>query len=243
MNTIILWRTPISSKPHSSRVENPRRENSTLRGSLAALYAALLAISQAGCATNWQSVALGAGIATASGAYSPNNEIQQIYYLGVFDPQEQTPPSVYRVRVHGQASFISRTKFGSGWVPARLIDSLGSEVKFDRETGSITMTPAEDDAVSALTTGRRQIMFGPEGFREAPKDHRLVIVMGSSPDKFFEAIDEALGSISDAEETARNTRLTGELLEALTNTRGEKAALNQLNKDIAADLPKPTEGE
>jgi hypothetical protein len=39
-------------------------------------------------------------------------------------------------------------------------------------------------------------MFGPEGFREAPRDHRLVIVMGSSPQKFFSAVDSALGLVA-----------------------------------------------
>ena len=40
---------------------------------------------------------------------------------------EQVPPSVYRVRVKGQASFLSATKFASGWVPADLVDSLSYE--------------------------------------------------------------------------------------------------------------------
>lgn len=50
---------------------------------------------------------------TLLGARTPANEIEQIYYLGVFDPQEQLEPMVYRVRVHGQASPISGMKFGS----------------------------------------------------------------------------------------------------------------------------------
>ena len=57
-------------------------------------------------------------LATSFGGRAPTNEVQQIYYLGVFDPREQVPPTIYRVRVLGQAAAISRTRFASGWVPA-----------------------------------------------------------------------------------------------------------------------------
>ncbi len=46
---------------------------------------------QTGCLTTGESVAAAIG-ATLFGAQSPNNEIEQIYYLGVFDPQGQIPP-------------------------------------------------------------------------------------------------------------------------------------------------------
>ena len=39
---------------------------------------------------------------TLVGAVTPSHEIQQIYYLGAFDPQGQVPPTVYRIRVHGK---------------------------------------------------------------------------------------------------------------------------------------------
>ena len=54
--------------------------------------------------------------------------------------------------------------------------------------------PSDAKDTSALS-GRRLMMFGPEGFREAPRNHRLVVVMGSSPEKFFSAVDEALGHL------------------------------------------------
>jgi len=189
-----------------------------------------------GCATNWQTAALVAGGATAAGAYSPNNEIEQIYYLGVFDPQEQVPPTVYRVRVRGQASFISFTKFASGWVPAGVIDSLGTSVEFDKDTGRIAIEKTGQDPLANIQPGRRLMMFGPEGFREAPKDHRLVIVMGSSPDKFFEAIDQSLGAISQVQSEQRNNQLHSVLFEALTHVKHERERLDELAKDIANDL-------
>jgi hypothetical protein len=40
--------------------------------------------------------------------------------------------------MHGQASFISFAKFASGWVPAGLVDSLGSNISFNKATGSRT---------------------------------------------------------------------------------------------------------
>jgi hypothetical protein len=42
------------------------------------------------------------------------------------------------------------------------------------------------------------IQFGPEGFREVPSEHRLVIVMGANPSAFFQAVDKTLGSLSPA---------------------------------------------
>src|SRR5690349_10039840 len=92
----------------------------------------LLAVSlTTGCNSVPQNVALGAVIGTGVGAIIPGHDIEQVYYLGSLDPQEQVPPALYRVRVRGQASIISWMSFGSGWVPADLIDSLGSSVEIN----------------------------------------------------------------------------------------------------------------
>ena len=85
------------------------------------------------CESTEGNVALGIIGATFVGGQAPTHEIEQIYYLGAFDPQGQLPPQVYRVRVHGQASFIGFMRFASGWVHASLIDSLGSSVGFNKE--------------------------------------------------------------------------------------------------------------
>jgi hypothetical protein len=85
------------------------------------------------------------------------------------------------------------------------------------------------------------MVFGPEGFREAPKDHRLVIVMGTSPENFFNAIDSSLGVISQAQEKQRNDALEQPLFKALLATKGERERLQDLRKDIEIDLPERKE--
>jgi hypothetical protein len=194
---------------------------------------ALLLVSN-GCKTTSDTVAASIG-GTAFLAHSPNNEIEQIYYLGVFDPQEQVPATVYRVRVHGQASAFNFTRFASGWVPADVIDSLGTRINFEKDEGA----PKTDDTGkmnNALPTGRKLVLFGPEGFRQAPKDHRLVVVMGSSPEKFFKAIDISLGIIPKVKEQQHNTKLRQEMFEALLHLGNERQRLDELAKDVDADL-------
>lgn len=175
-----------------------------------------------GCNSVPQNVALGAVIGTGVGAVIPGHDIEQVYYLGSFDPQEQVPPALYRVRVRGQASIISWMRFGSGWVPAELIDSLGSSVEINKADGKINMTKADPDQLSKLAIGRRLMQFGPEGFREVPKDHRLVIMMGANPEDFFKAMDMALGAVSQAKLDQDNRALNGLLFEAITKVRAEK---------------------
>ncbi len=183
----------------------------------------LLVVSlSTGCNSVPQNVALGAVIGTGVGAIIPGHDIEQVYYLGSFDPQEQIPPALYRVRVRGQASIISWMRFGSGWVPAELIDSLGSSVEINKKDSKIVMTKAGADEISKLTIGRRLMQFGPEGFREVPKDHRLVITMGANPEDFFKAMDMALGSISQAKLDQDSRALNGLLFEAITKVRAEK---------------------
>lgn len=182
----------------------------------------LLALNTAACNSLPQNIALGAAITTAVGAVIPGHDIEQVYYLGSFDPQEQVPPALYRVRVRGQASIISWMRFGSGWVPAELIDSLGSSVEINKADGKIEFTKAGSDQLSKLKIGRRLMQFGPEGFREVPKEHRLVIVMGSNPEKFFAAMDEALGAESQAKVDQDNGALNRLLFEAMTTVKAEK---------------------
>lgn len=190
----------------------------------------LWACTASGCGSWEQNVALYAG-ATVLGAHSPNNEIEQIYYLGVFDPQEQVPPTVYRIRVHGQASFISNTRFASGWVPAPLVDSLSSDIRFS-DKGKVSIDPAGSSDLASLSTGRRLMLFGPEGFREAPTDHRLVILMGSSPEDFFRAIDEVTGAVSGAAVQQQNDAVRQLIIQMLAQTRTDRERLDSLEKKI-----------
>lgn len=191
-----------------------------------------------GCNSVPQNAALGAVIGTGVGAIIPAHDIEQVYYLGSFDPQEQIPPALYRVRVRGQASIISWMRFGSGWVPAELIDSLGSSVEINKADGKIVMTKAGTDQISKLNIGRRLMQFGPEGFREVPKDHRLVILMGSDPEKFFEAMDGALGAMSQAKIDQDSRTLNGLLFEAITKVRVEKQLVEAQLEEAKEQFPK-----
>lgn len=195
-------------------------------------YVLMAALAISGCSTFEANVAAGALGATALAAQSPNNEIEQIYYLGVFDPQEQLPPMVYRVRVHGQSSFMSNTKFSSGWVNARLVDSLGSNITVDKDSGQISIEQATDPMNDPLKTGRRLMLFGPEGFREAPAGHRLVIVMGTTPEKWFEAMDQALQAVGEAISDQRTLTLNSDIVELLNLAKAERAKLAALQKAI-----------
>lgn len=187
----------------------------------------------AACDTTAETVTLGAVGATVIGGQTPSTEIQQTYYLGVFDPQDQIPPTVYRVRVRGQASFISFASFASGWVPAQFADSLASSIGFDAAGKSLTISKGTDTgALSNLQTGRRLVLFGPEGFREAPRDHRLVVVMGSNPQAFFEGISNALGNIAQARTAQQNVGLHRQLFDALVQLRAERDRLDDLAKDV-----------
>ena len=208
------------------------RSLTRVAGTLATgLSSVLVAALLQGCASTEQSVALGVGFATAVGAQAPTHEIQQTYYFGVFDPQGQLPPQMYRIRVHGQASFISFMQFASGWVPAKLIDSLNTTAGFDN-AGRASLSQGSNAQLSDLSEGRRLLLFGPQGFREAPKDHRLVIIMGASPEAFFSAIDRTVGKVSAAIEERRNTKLMQKLFRALVTVQADRERLSELRRDL-----------
>ncbi len=190
----------------------------------------LVVMFMQGCST--EGVVGGVAGVTLVTGMTPSNSIEQIYYLGVFDPQEQVPATIYRVTVRGQASAISAMRFGSGWVHADLIDSLNSRIVFDKESGKIKIERTDDTKFDPFKKGRRMFQFGPEGFREAPKDHRLVIIMGSSPEKFFQNIDMALGQITQMRAEQKNSKLNKLLFEALVQTKNERENLTDLKKDL-----------
>ena len=226
-NTFQSIPIPDSTVRYSMRVQASMLLCATLLGCIGLL--------SGGCNSLPQNIALGAVVATGVGAVIPGHDIEQVYYLGAFDPQEQVPPSLFRVRVRGQASILSWMRFGSGWVPANLIDSLGSSVDFNKKTGvaEIIRTDAKD--LSSLKIGRRLVQFGPEGFREVPKNHRLVLVMGANPEHFFNAMDRALGDVGKAAVEQENSSLHQELFEALTLVKSEREMLDSAARDLQAD--------
>lgn len=284
--------------------------------------AVAVAAAIAGCNSPWPYVGAAAG-AAALGGQAPTNEIEQVYYLGVFDPQEQIPQAVYRVTVHGQGSFISQTKFASGWVPANLVDTLNQSIGFDEQgrfsvgaksgdaipadskptprpdevaptkspadeskdsdeapsedveangdaepaTGTTGATdpavpeesppktadpqagskghadsdpdptqdadiPESDVSNRGIPTGRRLVLFGPEGFREAPRDHRLVIVMGSNPAHFFKAIGESLQAIRQVQVESSNSGAAQQVMGEMLRLEAEYARLTDLQAGL-----------
>lgn len=184
-------------------------------------------------------VAVGLGLGSLIGGVTPNGELEQVYYLGVFDPQDQIPAMMYRVRIRGQASVLSNTKFASGWVKAELIDSLASRVAFDKDKdGKMTLgvKRADDDETGAIQAGRKLVMFGPEGFREAPKDHRLVIVMGASPESFFSAIDQSLGLIAEVTQGLGDPQLSQDILRAMNLVAEDQRRMAAIQRDVLLEL-------
>jgi hypothetical protein len=173
-----------------------------------------------GCHTPAETAALTAGITagvTATGAVSPVNEMEQVYYLGVFDPNEQVPTTIYRVRVHGQSSLLNGCRFASGWVPAKYIDSLGSQATLDPNgSEAVNIIAAAANQEADLQVGRRLRVFGPEGFRTIPADYRLTIVMSADPSKYFSAIDQMMGITAAANNAAsgNGSALQGNMLQA-----------------------------
>ena len=142
------------------------------RGAVAhVVLVAALGLTLAACDSKTGNITLGALGITALGAGSASSEIEQIYYVGIFDPQDQLDPQVYRIRVHGQASLIGFTKFASGWVPASVVDSLGSSIGYDKTTQQFKVTPTNGQSSDAIQAQRKLVMFGPEGFREIGRAH------------------------------------------------------------------------
>lgn len=179
------------------------------------------ALMSSGCSPEAAAIAVPVGAAAGTLYLSqvPGNEIYQTYYVGIFDPRDQMPPSVYRIRVRGQSSSISSTRFASGWVRSEFIDALQTNAELERESGEVRISgkPLE----GSIASDYRFVLFGPEGFREAPKDHRLVIMMGGDPSAFFQAIDLAMGDIAQTQ--------------LLTDSSERTAVLNQLNSRLAYD--------
>ncbi|RZT10409.1 hypothetical protein SAMN05216319_1133 [Duganella sp. CF402] len=155
---------------------------------------------------------------------TPSAEVEQVYYLGSFDPQEQLPPAIYRIRVRGQSSILNSTRFASGWVPAEIVDSLNRNITVDARTGDVTTS--EKEPKSTLSdTGRGLVLFGPEGFREAPRGHRLVILMGSNPEVVEQAFSSALGSIAQIKFGESGGELDRKLFSQLTALHADKERL------------------
>lgn len=219
------------------RIEEPLARHGypqNLRCWCAGLVLLPLVILLGGCTALNAKIAGAVVTTTIAGGRTPTHELQQTYYLGVFDPQDQIPPTIYRVRVHGQASFLSRKNFASGWVPADVVDSLATHMTFDKNSGGVKIEKANDQ-FAPFKTGRRLMLFGPEGFREAPANHRLVILMASSPETFFESVDQSLGILAQATQGSSDGELDKLLFQAITGTRNERMQLEDVAESVKSN--------
>jgi hypothetical protein len=162
---------------------------------------------------------LAAGMVAAS--VTPSFDLEQTYYLGSFDPAGQLPPTLYRIRVRGQSSMLNQTKFASSWVPAEVVDALTGSAKLDVKSGSVKIERDTDTSFNINDSGRRLMQFGPEG-------HRLVILMGASPEKVEQAFSTALGTVALAANGASGNAVDRDALKALLDMGRDKAQLQSL---------------
>jgi hypothetical protein len=162
------------------------------------------------------------------GAAIPGHDLRQVYYVGVLDPEEQVQPALYRITVRGEASVVNSVKFASGWVDARLVDSLETNIRFD-DDGDVSFGGGHGKV--ELETGRPMWMFGPEGFRKAPRNHRLVIAMGADPSAFFAAVDQVLGEMALAKSLDRGDASAQQRLELLRLVDQQQRETKELDLD------------
>jgi hypothetical protein len=227
--------TPRESHPHEFSMRSHTRGHARPRAALVVLPL-LLALA---CQTPGQTAGAVAATVAVVGGATPTQSIEQTYYVGIFDPHEQLPQAVYRLTVHGQASAISSMRFASGWVPAKFVDGLGSRVGFN-DQGQVKIE--EGDAGAAINPSRRLMMFGPEGFREAPRDYRLAIVMGSSPQAFFDSIDSALAAVVQVQQERLESPESQRILEELYRLQREHRDLDRLAQRFADAQSEAKEG-
>jgi hypothetical protein len=209
---------------------SPRRSGLAPTG---VLIACVLALS-GGCANHVASRNTAVGATIGGLMVTPSTDLEQTYYLGSFDPREQLPPTIYRIRVRGQSSFLNLTRFASSWVPAAVVDSLTGAANIDLSPngkGTVeVLKPSDDTRASLDGAGRRLMLFGPEGFRKAPEGYRLVIIMGSSPEQVEEAFSSALGTVAAARFGRSGAALDQELFSLLLDLGQEREQLKALGE-------------
>lgn len=149
-----------------------------------------------------------------------SQDFRQVYYLGVYDPNEDVTQQLYRVSIQGDTAWYSTVKYASGWAPAEAVDAL---------TGTLTQDQAGvrlggEGRDVRLPPGRSLMLYGPEGFRIVPQDHRLVLVMSSDPSEFFKQVQLIAGAKVEAD-------LSGER-EVLLELLQEESLVNQLLRSI-----------
>lgn len=155
-----------------------------------------------------------------------SQDFQQTYYLGVYDPNEDVTQQLYRVKVSGDTPWYSTVKYASGWAPAETIDALTGAVEQRRDGIRIGAQGPE----VRLPPGRSLVLYGPEGFRIVPQDHRLVLVMSSDPSEFFKQVQLIAGAKVEAD-------ISGER-EMLLELLQEESLVNQILQTTRQTRPR-----
>jgi uncharacterized membrane protein len=171
------------------------------------------------------------GGATVVGGATASQRLEQVYYLGTYDPDNRVPPTFFRVRVRGQASFLSRMSFGSGWVPSVIADTLGDNVGTNATDFGVTTGKSP-----LVRSGASFLQYGPEGFRVVPDNNRLVIVMGSDPSAFFKMVDTTVASLKGSTQPPASSRQSA-IKTRLTSVATELAGLDTITKEVTIDTP------
>ena len=98
------------------------------------------------------------------------------------------------------------------------------------KTGAVG-TQRGSDPSQLSDQDRKLVLFGPEGFRTAPRGHRLVVVMGSSPEAVEQAFSSALGTVARVRFSPSATSVERDLFAQLNELAAErdqfKALLNE----------------
>lgn len=134
-------------------------------------------------------------LAAAFLASCTKQTFHQVYYLGVYDPNEEVTQQLYRVTIRGDTAWYSTVKYASGWAPAEAVDALTGTLTQDQAGVRI----AGEGRDVRLPPGRSLVLYGPEGFRIVPQDHRLVLVMSSDPSEFFKQVQLIAGARAEAD--------------------------------------------
>jgi hypothetical protein len=172
-----------------------------------------------------------AALGLAVMAVNPSTDIEQVYYLGSFDPRGQFPPSIYRIRVRGQSSILNSTRFASSWVPAEVVDALTGQIGIDPKNGKVSIEQNPSVRASLSDAGRGLLMFGPEGVREAPRGHRLVVIMGASPETVEQAFASALGTVAQVKFGVSGSALDKDLFALLLELGQEREQLKGIEAE------------
>jgi len=142
-------------------------------------------------------------------------KLRETYYVGV-SKAGSDEVQFYRFKLRGD-SYLSKTKFASGWYPAAAVEALVGEemdamLKRTNEDGAATPAGPKADQKAVW-----YVVSGPEGRRDAADpEQRLAIVMTGDMTAFTQAIQ----ALADSEAVKKR-------LEAFARKQQQKDVANE----------------